>query len=719
MNIYESKDIKNIAIVGSSESGKTTLSEAMLLEGEVIKRRGTVEDKNTASDFHPVEHDYGYSVFPSVLYTEWKGKKLNFIDTPGSDDFVGGVISALNVADTGIMVLNSRNGMEVGTETLSRHAEKLNKPLIFAVNQLDHENANFIQTIEQAKEIYKNKIVLIQYPVNVGEDFNQVVDVLKMEMYEWGPEGGKPKVLPIPDSEKEKANELHNTLVESAAENDEALMELYFEKGSLTESEMREGIKKGLINRDMFPVFCISSLKDMCVRRLMEFIVNVCPSADEMPASITTEGEEIPYDSSLPTSLFVFNTTIEQHLGEINIFKVASGTLKEGDDLLNMTTNTKERISQLYQVAGKNRIKVSSLKAGDIGATVKLKNTKNNHTLNSKGANYQFNAIKYPEPKFRSAIKAVDEHEEEHLAEVMSRIQQEDPSIKVEYSKELKQTIVYGQGEFHINTLKWRIANNDKIDIELFSPRIPYRETITSMASANYRHKKQSGGSGQFGEVHLLIEPLYEGIPEPDTYHVNGKELKVKVREKEEVQLPWGGNLQFYNCIVGGVIDTRFMPAILKGIMEKMEEGPLTGSYARDIRVCIYDGKMHAVDSNEISFKLAGRHAFSDAFRNAKPKILEPVYDINILVPESKMGDVMSDLQTRRALILGMEANKGFQNLKAKIPLKEVDKYSTILSSITGGRATFNMAFSEYSPVNSDIQKELLEDYMANHSEEE
>jgi len=717
MNVYESKNIKNIVLIGNASSGKTTLSEAMLMEGGVINRRGTIENKSTSSDYHPVEHDYGYSVFPSVLFAEWKGKKLNFIDTPGSDDFIGGVISALNVADTGIMLINAKHGVEVGTEILSRQAEKLKKPLIFAINQLDHENANYEQTIEQAQARFKNKIVTVQYPVNCGNNFNEVIDVLKMEMYRWKEEGGAPEIIQIPKEEIEKANELHNTLVEAAAENDEQLMELYFDKGTLTEDQMREGIKKGLIKRDLYPVFCLSAEKNMGVRRLMEFIVNVTPSVDEMPPSITTEAEEIPYDSEAKPSLFIFNTTLEPHLGEVNLFKVASGTINEGDDIINVNTNTKERISQLYLIAGKNKTKVSSLKAGDIGATVKLKNSKNNHTLNGKGATHQFSAIEYPEAKFRTAIRAENEADEERLAEILHRIHEEDPSIKIEHSKELKQTIVSGQGEFHINTLKWRIENNDKLNIELYPPKIPYRETITKIAKADYRHKKQSGGSGQFGEVHMIIEPYFEDMPEPTVYKVNGHDIKVNVRKKEEVELPWGGKLVFYNCIVGGVIDNRFMPAILKGIMEKIEEGPLTGSYARDIRVCVYDGKMHAVDSNEISFKLAGRHAFSEAFKNAAPKILEPIYDVEVLVPEDRMGDVMSDLQTRRALILGMEAEKGFQKLKAKVPLKEIQKYSTSLSSLTGGRASFSMKFGEYERVPSDVQQELLKTYEAEEND--
>jgi elongation factor G len=718
MKTYRPNEIKNIALVGSSGSGKTTLAESMLFEGGVIPRRGSISAKNTSSDYRPVEQEYGSSVFPTVLYTEWKEHKLNFIDTPGADDFVGGVISALNVADTGIMVINAVRGVEVGTEIIGRHAKRLNKPLIFVINQLDHEKANFDQAVDQLKTTYGTKVVQIQYPVNPGNGFNQVVDVLKMEMYRWKPEGGKPDVLPVPDNERQKAEELHNLLVEAAAENDETLMELFFEKGTLSEEEMRAGIKKGLISRGMFPIFCVSAEKDMCVRRFMEFVINVTPSPSEMPPSVTVDGVEVPYDEKGPTSMYMFNTTVEPHVGEVIYFKVVSGVLRESDDLYNATNATKERLSQLFAAAGKNRTKVTEMMAGDIGATVKLKNSGNGDTLNEKDVDYKFARIVYPEARYRSAVRAVNASEDEKLSEVLQRIHQEDPSFNVEYSKELKQIIVSGQGEFHLNTMKWRVEHNDKIEIEYYAPRVPYRETITKQARADYRHKKQSGGAGQFGEVHLVIEPHVEGAPDPITYKINGVDTKISIRDKEEQELPWGGKLVFYNAIVGGVIDARFMPAILKGIMEKMEEGPLTGSYARDIRVTVYDGKMHPVDSNEISFRLAGRNAFSAAFKQAAPKILEPVYDVEVLVPDEVMGDVMGDLQTRRAIIMGMEADSGFQKLMAKVPLKEMQRYSTALSSITGGRAAFTMKFASYEKVPGEIQEELLKAYEEKDADE-
>ncbi len=718
MKVYQSNEIKNIALIGAAGSGTTTLAESMLLEGGVISRRGTVEDHNTVSDYNPVEHEYGNSVFSTVLYTEWEGKKINFIDTPGADDFSGGVISALNVVDTALMLINAQHGVEVGTEIIARKAKKLNAPLIFVVNQLDHDKANFETTLESLKTNFGNKIALVQYPINVGANFNAIVDVLKMKMYQWGPDGGKPEILDIPDSEIDKANALHNELVESAAENDENLMELYFDKGTLTEDEMREGIKHGMIQGDLFPLFCVSAKKDMGVRRLMQFIGNIVPNVTEAPAPSTVSGREAKCDPNGATSLFVFKTSIEPHIGEVNYFKVISGKVKEGDDLININNGTKERLSQLYVVAGRNRERVPELVAGDIGATVKLKNTKNNHTLNCKDCDFTYADIKFPAPKYRTAVKAKDDSEEERLGELLHRMHEEDPTIISEYSKELKQLLIYGQGEFHLNTLKWRLLHNDKMEIEFLPPRIQYRETITKLAQADYRHKKQSGGAGQFGEVHLLIEPYTEGMPDPSVYHIGDKELKVNLRGTEEHDLPWGGKLVFCNCIVGGAIDARFLPAILKGVMEKMDEGPLTGSYARDIRVVVYDGKMHPVDSNEISFKLAGRHAFSTAFKNAGPKILEPIYDIEVLVPEDRMGDVMSDLQTRRAMIMGMEAEKGFQKILAKVPLKEMNKYSTALSSLTGGRAQFTMKFDSYEKVPSDVQEELLKAYEAENNDE-
>ena len=719
MKVYQSNEIKNISLLGSSGSGKTTLVEAMLYESGVIKRRGTVNGQNTVSDYFPVEKEYGYSVFSTIIQTEWHERKLNFIDCPGSDDFIGGVVTSLNVTDTALILLNTQYGVEVGTNNHFRYTEKFNKPVIFVTNHLDQEKADFDRTLEQLKENYGNKIVQIQYPITVGPQFNAVVDVLKMKLYRWKPEGGVPDVLEIPDTEIQKAQNLHNLLVEAAAEHDEELMEKFFDQGSLTEDEMRIGIRKGLLRREMFPVFCVCAGRDMCVRRLMEFVCNVSPSVNQTEKPKTVDGIEVTADAKGPTSIYVFKTSVEPHIGEVSYFKVMSGTLKEGDDLVNVDRSSKERISQLFSVAGQIRTKVDELVAGDLGATVKLKDTRTGNTLNVKGCDFDFKEIKYPEPKYRRAVRAKLESDEEKLSEVLTRMHEEDPTWIIEQSKELKQTILYGQGEFHLRTLKWRVENNDKIPIEYKEPKIPYRETITKNARADYRHKKQSGGSGQFGEVHLIIEPFYEGMPAPDTFRFGGQEYKISNRDSQEIQLEWGGKLVLVNSIVGGAIDLRFLPAIMKGIMERMEQGPLTGSYARDVRVIVYDGKMHPVDSNEISFRLAGRHAFSQAFKEAGPKLLEPIYDVVVQAPSDRLGDVMGDLQGRRAVIMGMQSEKGYEKLSAKIPLKELGSYSTTLSSLTGGRASFNMKFASYELVPMDIQDKLLKEYEATKKEEE
>ncbi len=719
MKVYQSNEIKNISLLGSSGAGKTTLVEAMLYESGVIKRRGSVAAKNTVSDYFPVEKEYGYSVFSTVAQVEWLGKKLNFIDCPGSDDFIGGVVTSLNVTDTALILLNTQYGVEVGTDNHFRYTEKLNKPVIFVTNQLDQEKADFDRTVEELREDFGNKVVLIQYPVATGPGFNAVIDVLKMKMYTWKPEGGAPDILEIPADQLEKAQELHNALVEAAAEHDEGLMEKFFDEGSLTEDEMRQGIRAGLLHRDMFPVFCVCAEKDMCVRRLMEFLGNVVPSVDVTERPQTKDGHEVEPDPAAPTSIYVFKTSVEPHVGEVSYFKVMSGTLHVGDDLQNVNRNVKERINQIFAVAGQTRTSVDELVAGDIGATVKLKDTRTGNTLNAKGVEYDFKAIQYPDPKYRRAIRAVNEAEEEKLNEVLTRMHEEDPTWIVEQSKELKQTILSGQGEFHLRTLKWRVENNDKIAIEYKEPKIPYRETITKAARADYRHKKQSGGAGQFGEVHLIVEPYVEGTPVQPSYKFGGQEYKISVRDTQEVNLEWGGKLVFVNSIVGGSIDARFMPAIMKGLMDRMEQGPLTGSYARDVRVIVYDGKMHPVDSNEISFRLAGRNAFSQAFKEAGPKLLEPVYDVEVHVPSDRLGDVMSDMQGRRAIIMGMHSEKGYERLTAKVPLKEMSNYSTSLSSLSGGRASFSMKFSGYELVPMDIQEKLLKEYEATKGEEE
>ena len=719
MKVYKTNEIKNITILGNDGAGKTTLTETLLFEAGAISRRGRISQKNTVSDYFPVEQEYGYSVFSTVFHTEWNGKKLNFIDCPGADDFAGAAMSALSVTDTAVILLNGASGVEVGTQNHFRYTEKLGKPCIFLVNQLDHEKCDFHSCVEQLQDLYGSKVVQVQYPLNEGPNFNSLIDVLLMKKYSWKPEGGAPTIEDIPAEEMDKAEELHRQLIEAAAENDETLMEKFFESESLTEDECREGIRKGLASRGIFPVFCVCAVKDMGVRRMMEFLGNVVPFVDEMPEVEATNGTVVKPDPNGPTALFFFKTANEPHIGGVQYFKVLSGTVHEGDDLTNSDRGSKERIAQLFVCAGPNRTKVEELVAGDIGCTTKLKDVRTGNTLVGKDCDWKFNLVKYPEPKYIRAIKAENESDTEKMISAIQKMAQEDPTWVIEQSKELKQTLIKGQGEFHLRTLKWRLENNEKIKINYGEQKIPYRETITKAARADYRHKKQSGGAGQFGEVHLIVEPYAEGMPEPTLYKFNGQEYKMTIKGKEEIDLEWGGKFVFYNSVVGGAIDTRFLPAIQKGIMGRLEQGPLTGSYARDVRVIVYDGKMHPVDSNELSFMLAGRNAFSEAFKNAGPKLLEPIYDVEVLTPSDKMGDVMSDIQGRRGMIVGSESANGYDKLVAKIPLKELASYSTTLSSLTGGRASFSMKFSNYELVPTDLQQQLMKEFEAQQKEED
>lgn len=719
MKVYQTNEIKNIALLGNDGAGKTTLTEAMLYEAGIISRRGRITAKNTVSDYFPVEQEYGYSVFSTVFHVEWNNKKLNIIDCPGADDFVGAAMTALNVTDTALLLINGQYGPEVGTQNHFRYTEKLGKPVIFLVNQLDSEKFDYHQVLDNLIDIYGSKVIPIQYPLNEGPEFNSLIDVLLMKKYTWKPEGGEPTIEDIPESEKDKAMAMHRVLVEAAAENDEELMEKFFDTETLTEDELRTGIRKGLATRSMFPVFCVCATKDMGVRRLMEFLGNVVPFVDEMPQVHNTRGEEVKPDPNAPTSLYFFKTANEPHIGGVQYFKVMSGTVHEGDDLTNTDRGSKERMAQLFACAGANRTKVEELVAGDIGCTVKLKDVRTGNTLAGKDCENRFNFVKYPNPKYIRAVKAVNEADTEKMVAAIQKMSQEDPTWILEQSKELKQTLVKGQGEFHLRTLKWRLENNEKIAIRFEEPKIPYRETITKAARADYRHKKQSGGAGQFGEVHLIVEPYYDGMPDPTSYKFGNQEFKINAKSKEEVDLEWGGKLVFINSVVGGAIDTRFMPAILKGIMSRMEQGPLTGSYARDVRVIVYDGKMHPVDSNELSFMLAGRNAFSAAFKEAGPKLLEPIYDVEVFVPGDKMGDVMSDLQGRRGMIIGSESENGYEKLIAKVPLKSLSSYSTTLSSITGGRASFIMKFASYELVPTDIQQKLMKEFEEQSKDED
>ena len=715
--VYQANEIKNVAMLGGSGSGKTTLMESMLFESGVIKRRGSIESQSTVCDYFPVEKEYGYSVFSTVCNIEFEGKKLNVIDCAGSDDFCGGTMAALQMCGSALIVLSANGGVEVGTQNNFRLVEKVKKPLAFVINKCDHQDADFDRTFNQLKENFGNKCTLIQFPINAGAGFNAVIDVLKGKMLVWKAEGGAPEFKEIPAEYADRVEEMRQQLQEQAAEADETLLDKFLSEG-LTDEEIMQGLKSVYADGSMYPVICTSGLKDMGVRRLMDFLNGMAPSPAQFSYP-TVDGNRVSPDASAPTSLYVFKTSVEPHIGEVSYFRVMQGTVRNGDDMQNMERGSKERISQLYMVAGANRIPVDEVAAGDIAATVKLKDTRTGNTLNAKDCELQYAPITYPQPRYRRAIKPVNESDAEKLAALLTRMHEEDPTWVVEQSKELRQTIVSGQGEFHLRTLKWRLENNDKMNIEFAEPKIPYRETITKSARADYRHKKQSGGSGQFGEVHLIVEPYEEGMPVKETYKFGNQEYRISVKDTQEISLEWGGKLVLINSIVGGAIEARFIPAILKGIMDRLEQGPLTGSYARDVRVIIYDGKMHPVDSNEISFRLAGRNAFAQAFKEANPKVLEPIYDVEVFVPSEIVGDVMSDINGRRGMVLGMETEKQFTRLKAQVPLKELSSYSTTLSSLTGGRATFTMVFNSYQLVPGDVQEKLLAAYAATQTEED
>lgn len=699
---FDTNHVKNIALLGHSGSGKTTLAESMLFEAGLINRRGTIEEKNTVSDYTELEQERGNSFFSKLLHTRWRGYKINIIDTPGYDDFSGEVISALRVADTGIVLLNSAMGVEVGTDIIMEYTYEFKTPTIFAVNQLDHSKADFDKTIQEAKNHFGNHIIVVQYPLNQGENFNAIVDVLNMVLYQYSPEGGKPKKLPIPNNEKQKAETLHKELIEAIAANDETLMEKYFDKGELSEDEMKEGLHLSMLSHELFPVFCLSAKKNMGAGRLMGFIDNICPPANEMPAQITNDGKPLPCNASGPVCIFIYKTISEPHIGDLSFFKVYSGTIKSGMELVNETTGAIEKLNQLFVVEGNKRINVSELVAGDIGASVKFKNTHINNTLHEKNKQINLKPITFPIPKMSIAIANTKRGEEEKLAMALHQLKEEDPTFQVEVSAELKQTLLHCQGDMHLNVIKWKLEHLYKLEVQFFKPRIAYRETIRKQAEASYRHKKQSGGAGQFGEVSMRIEPWYEGMPDPKGLNVRGR---------EEYPLPWGGKLVYFNCIVGGVIDQRFLPSIMKGVMDKMKEGPLTGSYVRDIRVSVFDGKMHPVDSNDMAFKIAGIMAFKDAFQHADPQLLEPIFVLEVLCPDELTGNIMGDLQTRRAVVEGLDTEGHFTVVKVKVPYAEMYQYASSLRSLSQGRARFRMQFNHYAPVPFDLQKKLAEVY--------
>jgi len=699
---FETQDIRNVALIGHAGCGKTTLAEAMLYEAKAINRRGSVADGNTQSDYSPIEQERGHSLFTSLLHCHWKDNKINILDTPGLDDFAGEVVSALKVADTALLLLNARNGVEVGTELLWEYVEQFETPALFVINQLDHEKADFENTLAQAITRFGSRVLPIQFPIESGKGFNAIVDALRMVMYVFAPQGGKPEKKDIPANYRERAQAMHQALVEAAAENDDALMEKFFEHGELDEEELARGLTIGLAHRQFYPVFCASGLKDMGSGRIMGFIHDICPSPADRPAAALENGGAKPCDANARACVFVYKTVNEPKVGAVSYLKVFSGVLHSGDELVNADTGTVERFTQLFASEGKNRDSIEQLRAGDIGCTVKLKNTHTNQTLNPKGTDLRIARIPFPPPRLRMAVVPPSKSEVEKMAHALHSIHEEDPTLSYEQSAELKQTIVYAQGEMHLDVVRHKAEEVFGVQLAFEEPRIPYRETITKTADQLYRHKKQSGGAGQFAELQLRIEPYYEGMPDP---------AGLNVRSTEVEPLPWGGKFVFVWAIVGGAIDARFINAIKKGIMNKLEEGPLTGSRCRDIRVSVYDGKMHSVDSNDMAFQIAAGMAFKEAFPQAGPQLLEPVYDLEVMCEADIMGNVMGDLQTRRAVIIGMDAQGHYQLIRAQVPLKELHLYTATLRALSQGKAKFSMQLAEYAPVPTDLQHKLTEAY--------
>jgi elongation factor G len=711
MTSFDSSHVKNIVLLGHTGSGKTTLAECMLYEAGLTTRRGTIEEGNTTGDFYELERQRGNTIFTKLMHTQWRGYKINILDTPGYDDFAGEVLSALRVADTGVLVLNANFGVEVGADIIWEYTERFKTPMLLAVNKLDQDKADFDKTVAQAKEHFGHNVVVVQYPLNTGLGFNTIIDLLRMVCYHFPEEGGRPEKRPIPEEEKERAARLHLELIEAIAGNDECLMEKYFDKGELSEDEMRIGLKKAMIHHDLFPLFCLSAKRNMGSGRIMGFIDHVCPGPNEMPPQRTLSGSPLPCDPDGPPCLFVYKTISEAHIGDMSLFKVFSGKIRAGMEMVNESNGVTEKLNQLFVVEGSKRTPVAELSAGDIGATIKLKHTHVNNTLHARGKNIELPPIEWPSPLMHIAIEPAQKGDEEKLSLALHQLREEDPTVIVEVSQELNQTILHCQGELHLAVIKWKLEHISRnLHIQFSKPRIPYRETIRKPVQSSYRHKKQSGGAGQFGEVFMQVEPWYEGMPDP---------RGLTVRGRDEFKLDWGGKLVFLNCIVGGAIDNRFLPSILKGVMEKMHEGPLTGSYVRDVRVIVYDGKMHPVDSNDISFRIAGLMAFKQAFQQADPQIMEPIYSVTVLGPDDQTGGIISDLQTRRGIIEGMDTEGHFTKIIARVPLAEMHDYSSTLRSLTQGRAKFRMKFQEYSAVPPDLQRRLIEEYhrVADHQE--
>jgi elongation factor G len=695
MNVYDVDHLRNVALVGHQGSGKTTLAEAMLFSAGAINRMGSVEEGNTASDYHPSEHERGMSVFTSLLHAEWKGHKINILDTPGYLDFISEVITALKVADTAIFVLDAAEGVQVGTELGWRYCQDTGTPSMFVLNKLDQDKADFQEAVRQMHDRFGRAATVVQLPG--GKGTRTIIDVLLMQQIRFD-ERGHEHIEEIAPEFREEAERLHNELVENIAENDESLMELYFEKGELTEDEMRRGLRDAIIKRQLFPIFLTVSKENVGVSRLMGFIDNVLPCPSSMPPPQMESGQA-SYDPEAEPIAFVFRTMAEPHVGEYSFLRVHSGHLEPNMDLENAQTGQMERLGQVFCLNGHERASVPRLEAGDLGAVVKLKDTATNHTLRRKGSNAVRTPITFPEPKMRVAIRPSRSGEEDRLAHGLHQLQKEDPSLHLEHDPALGQMTLAGQGEMHLEVARFRLRERFGVDVEYSRPKIGYRETVQERARASYRHKKQTGGAGQFADLSLLVEPLSEEFDPPDD---------IKVRDEVTIVTDWGSRLHFIDAIVGGVIDMRrFFGAIQKGIVEASRRGPIAGYPVGDVRIVVYDGGMHAVDSNEAAFKTAARQGFRQAFQQAVPVLLEPISTLEVLVPEEHMGDVLGDLNTRRARVQGMESEGPFQKIVAQVPEMELYRYATSLRSMTQGRGLHHAEFSHFEGMPRHVQEEL------------
>ena len=686
-----SEQTRNFSLCGHSGAGKTVLSEAMLFNMGVVNRLGRIDDGTTTSDYDSAEIERQISLKISLLNGQWQDHHLNIIDTPGYADFISEAKAALRVSDAMVAVVDSVTGIEIGTERTWNFAADYNLPRVLFINKMDRADADADQVLEMLQERFGRQVVSLQMSVNPGEGFNHIVDLVAMRAYAY--QDGKATEGDIPEEIQSRAEELREQLVESIAETDEELMEKYFSEGELTTEDLVAGLRQAMLRREIFPVFVGDAYNNVGIDRLLDALVQYGPSPAEAAGLRFQDGEEQEVElegtATAPLAALVFKTLAEQHVGELSLLRLFSGVIKPGDEVANSSKRTAERIGQIYHLNGNKRTEVASAEAGDIVALVKLKNTHTTDTLCAKGASLQLPGIAFPEPLIRVAIHAKEQGGEERVATGLSQLHEEDPSFVMKYDGEVGQTILLTQGELHLETIVSRLKGRFGVEIEMEVPRIPYRETIRGNADAQYRHKKQSGGRGQFGEVFIRIAP-------------KGR----------------GEGFEFLNEVVGGNIPSNFIPAVEKGVVETLSEGPVAGYQVIDVAVTVYDGKHHPVDSDEVSFKLAGSHAFKDAFLKAKPILLEPIYQLEITVPEEFMGDVMGDLSSRRGRISGMDAAGHFQVIHAEAPLAEIDRYATLLRSMTQGKGFHAQRFDRYEEVPGDIMAKVIDNSQKNKGKE-